>query len=47
MQQALRDGVDLQTAIDTLDQSAFKHLQNWDALKGGNASRTYLEMEME
>lgn len=47
IRKALDDGVDLQTAIDTLDQSAFKHLQNWDTLKGGNASRTYLEMEME
>jgi len=41
------DGIDPQTAIDTPNQNAFKHLQNWDAPKGGNASRTYLEMEME
>ena len=37
--------VDLQEAIDTLDQSAFRHLANYDQLKGGNASRVYLEME--
>jgi glyoxylase-like metal-dependent hydrolase (beta-lactamase superfamily II) len=47
MRQAIKDNVDLQTAIDTLDQSAYKYLANWDLLKGGNASRTYLEMEME
>jgi glyoxylase-like metal-dependent hydrolase (beta-lactamase superfamily II) len=47
MHKAIKDNVDLQTAIDTLDQSAYKHLANWDLLKGGNASRTYLEMEME
>jgi glyoxylase-like metal-dependent hydrolase (beta-lactamase superfamily II) len=47
MQTALQQGVDLQTAIDTLDQSRFKYLQNWAMLKGSNASRTYLEMEME
>jgi glyoxylase-like metal-dependent hydrolase (beta-lactamase superfamily II) len=47
MQQALKQNVELQTAIDTLDQSRFKYLPNWDLLKGGNASRTYLEMEME
>jgi hypothetical protein len=35
----------LQQAIDSLDQSAFKHLQNYELLKGGNASRVYLEME--
>jgi glyoxylase-like metal-dependent hydrolase (beta-lactamase superfamily II) len=39
--------VDLQEAIDTLDQSAFRHLANYDALKGGNASRVYLEMEAQ
>lgn len=47
MQQAIQQGVDLQTAIDTLDQSRFKYLLNWELLKGGNASRTYLELEME
>jgi glyoxylase-like metal-dependent hydrolase (beta-lactamase superfamily II) len=47
MRQALERGTDLQAAIDTLDQSAFSHLLNYDSLKGGNASRVYLEMELE
>ncbi len=47
MKTAIDKGLDLQTAINTLDQSRFKHLLNYEALKGGNASRTYLEMEME
>ena len=47
MKQALDQGADLQTAITTLDQSAFKYLQHFDLLSGGNASRTYLEMEIE
>lgn len=47
MKAALDKGLDLQTAIDTLDQSRFKKLPNYDLLNGGNASRTYLEMETE
>jgi glyoxylase-like metal-dependent hydrolase (beta-lactamase superfamily II) len=47
MKTALDKGLDLQTAIGTLDQSRFKNLLNYEALKGGNASRTYLEMEAE
>jgi len=47
MKTALDKGFDLQRAIDTLDQSRFKSLLNYDSLKGGNASRTYLEMEAE
>lgn len=47
MKQALDQGADLQTAINTLDQSAFKYLRHSDLLSGGNASRTYLEMEVE
>jgi glyoxylase-like metal-dependent hydrolase (beta-lactamase superfamily II) len=47
MKTALDKGLDLQGAIDTLDQSRFKSLLNYDGLKGGNASRTYLEMETE
>lgn len=31
--------------MDSLDQSAFAKLPNYDLLKGGNASRVYLEME--
>ena len=45
MRQAIADMVDLQAAIDSLDQSAFGHLANYDQLQGGNASRVYLEME--
>jgi hypothetical protein len=45
MQRAVDGMVDLQEAIDTLDQSAFRHLANYEQLKGGNASRVYLEME--
>lgn len=45
MRQAVADMVDLQAAIDSLDQSAFRHLANYDQPQGGNASRVYLEME--
>ncbi|GAO36246.1 hypothetical protein SCT_1648 [Sulfuricella sp. T08] len=45
MQQAVDKGIALQDAIDSLDQSAFSHLINFDLLKGGNASRVYLEIE--
>ncbi|MGV8934500.1 MAG: MBL fold metallo-hydrolase [Gallionellaceae bacterium] len=47
MRKALDKGNDLQTAIHTLDQSAFSYLRNYEQLKGGNASRVYLEMESE
>lgn len=47
MKQALDQGMDLQMAIASLDQSAFRYLQHYELLSGGNASRTYLEMEME
>ena len=47
MRKAYDAGSDLQKAIDTLDQSAFRHLENFELLKGGNASRVYLEMEAE
>lgn len=47
MKQALDQGEDLQTAIASLDQSAFRHLQHFELLSGANASRTYLEMESE
>lgn len=40
-------GSDLQKAIDTLDQRAFRHMELYEVLKGGNASRVYLEMESE
>ncbi|MDO8989141.1 MAG: MBL fold metallo-hydrolase [Sideroxyarcus sp.] len=45
MQQAVENGIELQVAMDSLDQSAFKRLSNYDLLRGVNASRTYLEME--
>ena len=45
MQQAVDKGIAMQEAIDSLDQSAFSHLTNFDLLKGGNASRVYLEVE--
>lgn len=47
MKLALDQGMDLQTAITSLDQSAFRYLQHYELLSGGNASRTYLEMETE
>lgn len=45
MQKAVDDMVGLQEAIDSLDQSKWSHLANYELLKGGNASRVYLEME--
>ena len=47
MQKAFDGGADLQTAIDSLDQKDFAHLLNYETLKGGNASRVYLEIEAE
>lgn len=47
MKQAIEQGTDLQAAIASLDQSAFSYLQHFELLSGGNASRTYLEMESE
>lgn len=47
MAQALENGVDLQTAIDTLDQSRFAKLANFEELAGRNASWTYLEKEAD
>lgn len=47
MQRAFDSGADLQTAIDTLDQKDYARLQNYEGLKGGNASRVYLEVESE
>jgi glyoxylase-like metal-dependent hydrolase (beta-lactamase superfamily II) len=45
MVKAVNAGKDLQAAIDSLDQGAFSTLPNYDLLKGGNASRVYLEAE--
>lgn len=47
MRKAIDANKDLQTAINSLDQSAYKHLDIFEQLKGGNASRVYLEMETE
>lgn len=47
MRHALDDMIDLQEAIDSLDQSAYANLPNYDMLKGGNASRVYLELEIQ
>ncbi|NDP47595.1 MAG: MBL fold metallo-hydrolase [Sulfuriferula multivorans] len=45
MKRAIDAGEDLQTALATLDQSAYSNLANFDLLSGGNASRAYLEAE--
>ncbi|MEN6587112.1 MAG: MBL fold metallo-hydrolase [Sulfuricella sp.] len=47
MKQTIEQGKDLQTAIDTLDQSGFRDLKNYELLHGGNANRAYLEIEAE
>ncbi len=47
MRRAVDNMVDLQKALDSLDPSAWAHLANYDLLKGGNASRVYLEMEAQ
>lgn len=45
MRKAVDSGIDLQQAIEQLDQSKFSKLANYDALAGRNASRAYLELE--
>jgi glyoxylase-like metal-dependent hydrolase (beta-lactamase superfamily II) len=45
MQKKVDEGVDLQDAIDSLDQSRFSKLDNFKDLAGRNASRAYLEQE--
>jgi len=45
MQKAVENGVDIQEAIDSLDQSHFSKLANFEDLAGRNASRAYLEQE--
>lgn len=47
MRKAIDAGTAMQKAIDTLDQRNFRNLENFELLKGGNASRVYLEMETE
>jgi glyoxylase-like metal-dependent hydrolase (beta-lactamase superfamily II) len=45
MNKMVEEGVDVQDAIDRLDQSRFAKLANYDLLAGRNASWTYLERE--
>ncbi|BAZ93709.1 Zn-dependent hydrolases [Thiohalobacter thiocyanaticus] len=45
MDNAVDTGTYMQDAIDSLDQSAWQHLENFDLLSGRNAHRTYLERE--
>ena len=45
MTKMVEDIVDIQEAIDRLDQSLFSKLANFDDLAGRNASRAYLEAE--
>ena len=47
LKKAFDGGVDLQAAINSLDQKHFAHLRNYESLKGGNASQVYLEIEAE
>ena len=47
MGKKIEAGVDIQEAINSLDQSRFKTLADFDALAGRNASWTYLEREAE
>jgi hypothetical protein len=45
MNKMVEEGVDVQDAINRLDQSRFAKLANYDLLAGRNASWTYLERE--
>lgn len=45
MDHAVDEGVGLQEAIDSLDQSPWQNLADFDALAGRNAHQTYLERE--
>ena len=45
MDRALDQGVDLQDAIDSLDQSSWADLADYDALAGRNAHQAYLQRE--
>ena len=45
MRQALKDGTDMQDAINGLDQSAYSYLENFDELAGRNANLAYQEAE--
>jgi len=45
MKRSIDDGVDLQDAMETLDQKSFSYLANYEQLAGRNASWTYTQME--
>ncbi len=45
MTRMLEEGVDMQDAINRLDQSKFSHLANYKDLAGRNANRAYQEAE--
>ena len=45
MDKMVDEGVDLQDAINRLDQSAYSRLVNFEELAGRNASWAYLERE--
>ena len=45
MAQAVKDWVDLETAINSLDDGAYRSLRNFNSLHRFNASNVYLELE--
>ena len=45
MDDAIDQGLELQDAINSLDQASWKDLEDFDALAGRNAHQTYLERE--
>lgn len=45
MDEAVEQGVDMQDAIDSLDQNSWRKLVNFEELSGRNAHQTYLERE--
>ena len=47
VKKSLDRGDTLQDAVETIDQSGFKHLANFDQLARRNANQVYLEMEKE
>lgn len=47
MKKAIGEMMDLQAGMESLDQDGYAYLRNYGELKGGNASRTYLEIEAE
>jgi len=46
MDKAIEEGIELQNAIDSLDQSEWKNLADFELLAGRNAHQTYLEREV-